>query len=84
MPSSKRRKQGYHHAHPHHAHGQSNTQRSGSKLILASAVFFALTGLGIAFFAADGNVLALLGGAAAGAAIGFLVGKQIAKAVQQK
>lgn len=43
------------------------------------AILFAVFGLGIAFFAAGDNWIALLMGAMAGAAIGYFAGKSMEK-----
>lgn len=83
MPTSKKRQ--HHHAHPaHQPHPESHGNKKHTKLLAASIVFFGLIGLGIAFFAAGADVVWLLGGAVAGAAIGYLVGGQAEKALLKK
>jgi hypothetical protein len=83
MPTSKKRQ--HHHAHTaHHPHPESHAAKKHTKLLAASIVFFALIGLGIAFFATGNDIIWLLVGAAAGAAIGYLVGGQAEKALLKK
>jgi hypothetical protein len=83
MPTSKKRQ--HHHAHPaNHPHQESHTAKKHTKLLAASIVFFALIGFGIAFFATGSDIVWLLVGAAAGAAIGYLVGGQAEKALLKK
>jgi hypothetical protein len=82
MPQSKKRQ--HHHGHPAHSQPVSHGTKKHTKLLAASIVFFALIGLGIAFFAAGTDVIWLLLGAVAGAAIGYWVGGQAEKALLKK
>jgi hypothetical protein len=82
MPTSKKRQ--HHHGHPAHGHPVNNGGKTHTKLLTASIVFFALIGLGIAFFAAGKSVVWLLAGAVAGGAIGYFIGGQAEKALLKK
>lgn len=83
MPTSKKRQ--HHHAHSaHHPHQEGQGNKKHTKLLAASTVFFGLIGLGIAFFATGSDIVWLLVGAAAGAAVGYLVGGQAEKALLKK
>lgn len=83
MPTSKKRQ--HHHAHTvQHPHHESQGSKKHTKLLTAAIVFFALIGLGIAFFAAGPAIVWLLVGAVLGAAVGYLVGGQAEKALLKK
>lgn len=73
MPRSKKRK------HHHEQHLPAGTDKSAKarSAVKVATIFFALLGLGIAFFAAGGSLLWLAAGLIAGAAGGYLFGRQI-------
>lgn len=82
MPRSKQRK---HHHDPHHPQpaGPKKANKSRSAVTVA-VIFFALLGMGIAFFATGSAVLWILLGALAGGAGGYFFGKQIDKSLAGK
>jgi uncharacterized membrane protein YfcA len=80
MPRSKRRKH-------HHDQPTSNSLVKSEKArsaVRVAIIFFALLGLGIAFFAAGSSVLWLAIGAIAGAFAGYFFGKQIDRSFSKK
>ena len=80
MPKSKQRK--HHHEHAGAPH-LVKTDKSRSAVPVA-VVFFALLGLGIAFFAAGTSILWLIIGAVAGAVAGYFFGKQMDSSLSKK
>ena len=80
MPRSKKRKP--HHDHPIRPLTEKPKKRRSPELV--AAIFFGLLGMGIAFFAAGTSILWLIVGALAGAAGGYLFGKQVDKQSSDK
>lgn len=82
MPRSKQRK---HHHDPYqpHATGPKKENKSRSAVTIA-VVFFALLGMGIAFFATGSSILWMLLGALVGGVGGYFFGKQIDKSLASK
>lgn len=80
MPRSKTRKNHHDYRPPANA-VKSKKSRSA---VLVSAVFFALIGIGIAFFAAGSNPLWLIAGAVLGAICGYFFGGRIDKSFSKK
>jgi hypothetical protein len=80
MPRSKQRK------HHHDQQTPLNLVKSGKSRSAekVAIIFFALLGLGIAFFAAGTSVLWLAIGAIAGAVAGYFFGKQIDRSFSKK
>ena len=81
MPRSKQRK------HHHDQHQSSNNlvkTGKGRSAVTVAVVFFALLGMGIAYFAAGASILWLIVGAVAGAIGGYFFGKQIDKSTAAK
>jgi F0F1-type ATP synthase assembly protein I len=80
MPRSKKRKS-HHDYHPPANAAKSKKNRSA---VLVAAIFFALIGIGIAYFAAGLNPLWLIVGAALGALGGYFFGHQIDRSFSRK
>jgi len=80
MPQSKKRK------HHHEYHPPANAQKSvpNKSAVVVALIFFALIGIGIAFFAFGSAPLSLIGGAIAGAIGGYFFGKQIDRSFSKK
>ena len=77
-----------HHRHKKHHHPQyrqsmasSKAKRKGGTWVFI--IFFAVFGLGIGYFAA-GTIAAIIIGAAAGGAIGFLIGHNLDRMANRK
>jgi hypothetical protein len=80
MPQSRKRK----HHHDHHAPANAEKSKKNRSAIPAAVIFFTLVGAGIAFFAAGSDLLWLLLGAVAGAAGGYLFGRQVDNSFSKK
>ena len=74
MPQSKKRK---HHHQVQQAGGSLSTKGKKSSAVGVAVIFFAIIGLGIAYFTAGTDVLWLAVGTIVGAACGYLFGKQV-------
>jgi sterol desaturase/sphingolipid hydroxylase (fatty acid hydroxylase superfamily) len=80
MPSSKKRQ----HHHQHHSQAAQAAMTGGAskaneRIVTAAVVLFAIIGLGIAFFASDGKIVWIIGGAVIGCIAGYFFGKAIKK-----
>ncbi len=80
MPQSKKRK----HHHEYQAPANAVKSAKNKSAVLVGLIFFALIGMGIAFFAFGLGVLSLIGGAVIGAVCGYFFGKQIDKSFSKK
>lgn len=80
MPKSKKRK----HHHDFHPPAHTAKEEKTKSAVTASAVFFCLLGIGIAYFAAGASILWLVVGAVAGAAGGYFFGQQIDRSFSKK
>jgi uncharacterized membrane protein len=80
MPRSKQRK------HHHEYKQPSNLVKINKKrsAVNVGMIFFALLGMGIAFFATGNSILWIVIGAVAGAAGGYFFGKQIDRSLAKK
>lgn len=74
MPRSKQRKHHHDAYQPHTPVVKKGKPRSA---VTVAVIFFALLGMGIAFFATGSSVLWIAIGAVAGGAAGYFFGKQI-------
>ena len=81
MPRSKQRK--HHHDPQQHPAGAKKTGK-GRSAVTVAVIFFALLGLGIAFFASGSSILWMLLGALVGGVAGYFFGKQIDKSLASK
>ena len=81
MPRSKQRK--HHHDQHHHPAGPKKENKTRSAVMVA-IIFFALLGMGIAFFATDSSILWMLLGALMGGVGGYFFGKQIDRSLANK
>jgi len=75
MPHSRKRK-GHHH---HHQEGMSTAPKQKTSGHLIWSVLIAVFAVVIGFFAAGTNILVLLLCAAAGAVLGYFIGKNMEK-----
>jgi len=80
MPKSKQRK---HHHESHRPAGTAGAKKSRSAVTVA-VIFFALFGMGIAYFATGTAILWLIVGAIAGGTGGYFFGKQIDRSLSKK
>jgi len=80
MPQSKKRK----HHHEYHAPANAIKSSKNKSAVSVGIVFFALIGIGIAYFAFGADVLSLIGGAVVGAAGGYLFGRQVDRSFSKK
>ncbi len=80
MPQSKKRK----HHHEHHQPANTAKAAKSKSAVLITVIFFCILGVGITYFAADGSLVWLLAGAAAGGVAGYFFGHQIDKALTKK
>ena len=82
MPQSKKR----HNSHPqqHHTPGNKPATHKNGKLVYAGIIFFALLGLGIAFFIAGASIVWLILGIVLGAVAGYFFGYQMEKTLSKK
>ncbi len=80
MPRSKKRK------HHHEFHPASNAEKSqkNKSAVPVGIIFFALLGIGVAFFTAGSDFLWLLLGGVLGAAGGYFFGRQVDKSFSKK
>ncbi|HNU89300.1 MAG TPA: hypothetical protein PKJ94_13450 [Ferruginibacter sp.] len=80
MPRSKKRK------HHHEFHPASNAEKSqkNKSAVPVGIIFFALLGIGVAFFTAGSDFLLLLLGGVLGAAGGYFFGRQVDKSFSKK
>lgn len=74
MPQSKKRK-----AHKHEPHDYIPHKPKRKSAVPVAVVFCMLLGFGIAWFAADLSIPALIAGAALGGIVGYVAGKQMDK-----
>ena len=81
MPQSKKRK---HHHQMQQAGGSLSTKGKKSSAVGVAVLFFAIIGLGIAYFTAGADVLWLIVGIIVGGACGYLFGKQVDKSFSNK
>jgi uncharacterized membrane protein YfcA len=77
MPRSKQRKR---HHEPQRSASLVKTNKKRST-VNAGIIFFALVGLGIAYFATDASILWIVIGAVIGGACGYFFGKEMDKAL---
>ena len=82
MPRSKQRKH-HHDQQHHHPVGPKKESKSRSAVTVA-VIFFALLGMGIAFFATGSSILWMLLGALLGGVGGYFFGKQIDRSLAKK
>jgi UDP-N-acetylmuramyl pentapeptide phosphotransferase/UDP-N-acetylglucosamine-1-phosphate transferase len=80
MPKSKQRK---HHHEQQQAPNLVKSDKTGSFVILLT-IFFALLGMGIAFFATENSILWIAIGAIVGAVAGYLFAKQVERSFSKK
>ena len=80
MPKSKTRKHHHDYKQPPNA-VKSKKNRSA---VLFAVIFCGIIGIGMAFFAFDSSPLWLVVGAAVGAGVGYLAGKQLNKSFSKK
>lgn len=80
MPRSKKRK------HHHEFHAASNAEKSprNKSAVPVGIIFFALLGIGVAFFTAGSDFLWLILGGVLGAAGGYFFGRQVDKSFSKK
>lgn len=81
MPQSKKRK-GHHEHHGDEALAPKEIKRGSA--VVVGAIFFALIGLGIAYFISDDSLKWLAIGAVAGAIVGYFFGKQLDRSFSKK
>ncbi len=79
MPESKKR----HHHPQHHPAPPKAASKKRNRVVIVAMIFFALIGLGIAFFGSGPNIIWLLVGAVAGGIGGYFFGHQIDKAISK-
>lgn len=79
MPQSRKR-----HGHHEYRKPADIPAKQRTKGRITWAILFAVFGLLIAFFAAGENYVALLAGVLLGAAIGYMIGKNMEKQAMQK
>jgi hypothetical protein len=78
MPSSKKRQ--HHHQHQQAQHTMpAGGSKANERIVTAAIIFFAVIGLGIAFFATGGSIGWILAGAVIGGIAGYFFGKAIKK-----
>ena len=83
MPQSKNRQEHYQHLQHHNPPKRSGPAKTNNTII-AGIIFFGIIGLGIGFFAAGSNIIALVAGALIGGIGGYLFGRQMNKAFSKK
>jgi uncharacterized membrane protein len=87
MPQSKSRHPHKHpqqHDHPLHAPATVPKHKKTNQSIIVTSIFFALLGLGISFFIAGSNIIALIVGALTGTIAGYIFGLQVNKSLTKK
>ncbi|HMJ47990.1 MAG TPA: hypothetical protein VK498_11720 [Ferruginibacter sp.] len=77
MPQSKKR----HHHHQHYNPPHTIPDKKSKKVAPLTVIFFALLGMGIAFFGAGINIVWLLIGAICGGGLGYFFATQLDKTV---
>ena len=80
MPRSKQRK---HHHDPFQPHTPVVKKGKTRSAVTVAVIFFALLGMGIAFFATGSSILWILIGAVAGGVAGYFFGKQIDRSLSK-
>ncbi len=80
MPQSKKRKehQGF------HPTTHADKSKKNKSAVLVAVIFFALLGIGIAYFIAGDGFLSLFAGAVAGGVAGYFFGHQIDRTLSKK
>jgi len=81
MPQSKKRK-GHHEHHGDAALATKEIKKGGAVIVMS--IFFAVIGLGIAYFVSDDSIVWLGLGVVAGAAAGYVLGKQLDRSFSKK
>ena len=79
MPRSKKRK-----GHQYHAPANAVKSKKNRSAVITAIIFFAVIGIGIAFFAQGVKPLWLMAGAIAGSIAGYYFGKQLDKSFAKK
>lgn len=80
MPRSKTRK----HHHEHHTPANAEKAKKNRSPVLFMVILCTVIGLGMAWFASESSPVWLAAGALAGAAVGYIAGKQLDKSFSGK
>lgn len=81
MPESRNRHKHHQQQHLQSPHAPAKSKRSAA---LVLAIVAAILGLAVAYFTQGTDVVWMIAGAAAGAVIGYLVGHNMDKAIENK